>query len=240
MDVPSTQAIKASSVFSRELMVIVFWVAIVLVVPSVVASGIWEIIMTMTTIGNIDENTKISIISIFAFPFVFLFLIQIPKANNLETVKKYYSIKPINLQVLAYCIVVAILYYAAIELFSYYIKVPSETFMDELRIQMSSKLGAICIILSICVCAPILEECLFRGLLYNYFIKTRLSVVGAVIIPSLVFSAIHLQYGSLFTFVTLFFGGILLGVVRCKTQNLLYPMIVHSIYNIFTLIGLFY
>lgn len=240
MDITSNKAIKDSSIFSRELFFIIFCVAIVLVVPSLVASGIWEIIMTMTPEDKIDENIKISIISIFAFPFAFLLLIKISKANNLKTVKKYYSIKQINLQVLCYCIVVAILYFSAVEWLSLYTKAPSETFMDELRIQMSSVLGAICIILSVCVCAPILEECLFRGLLYDYFIKTKLAVVGAVIIPSLVFSAIHLQYGSFFTFVTLFFGGILLGVVKYKTQNLLYPMIVHSIYNIFTLIGLFY
>lgn len=50
--------------------------------------------------------------------------------------------KPIDLRTLIYCIVVAIIYYASIELLSLYINSPYEGFMGEFKVLMNSKIGA--------------------------------------------------------------------------------------------------
>lgn len=82
-------------------------------------------------------------------------------------------------------------------------------------------------IVTICICAPVLEELLFRGI-----IMRLLSDYGAVcclFVSALGFTLLHFSPQS---FVVMFFLGLLLGTVRILTNSLTACIIAHSANNI--------
>jgi membrane protease YdiL (CAAX protease family) len=85
----------------------------------------------------------------------------------------------------------------------------------------------ICFGITAIVIAPVVEESLFRGILYP-IIKQRTSPMIAVSITSLLFAAIH---GNIMTFVPLTFFAVILTLLYEKTDTLLAPIVSHSIFN---------
>jgi uncharacterized protein len=77
------------------------------------------------------------------------------------------------------------------------------------------------------VLAPIVEESLFRGILYRY-IKQRGYPMFALSSTSLFFAAIH---GNLMTFVPLTFLAMVLVLLYERTQMLLTPILLHAVFN---------
>jgi len=95
-------------------------------------------------------------------------------------------------------------------------------------LQISVSLGQrIVFALAALVLAPIFEEILFRGILYR-FIKQlgypRVAVIGS----SLFFGLIH---WNLMTLVPLSFVAVVLALLYDKTDNLLAPIVTHSLFN---------
>ncbi len=78
--------------------------------------------------------------------------------------------------------------------------------------------------------APFAEELLFRGLLFGRIEPTQLGVAGAVIVPALVFAAVHIQYG-LVECAWILFDAVLFGVARAHSGSLLVPMMMHAMGN---------
>ena len=91
--------------------------------------------------------------------------------------------------------------------------------------------------LAVVVFAPMFEEVLFRGFLYTGFRSSRIGVVGAVIITSLLWAGSHLQY-QLFAIILIFILGIILGIIRYKTGSIWVPMIMHGFNNLLAMIVL--
>jgi len=77
------------------------------------------------------------------------------------------------------------------------------------------------------VLAPIVEESLFRGILYT-FVKQLGYPMLALAGTSLLFAAIH---ANLMTFVPLTFLAMILVLLYERTQTLLAPIIMHSLFN---------
>ena len=75
--------------------------------------------------------------------------------------------------------------------------------------------------------APIIEETIFRGLFYRS-IKNMIPVSFSIIITSLIFSIIH---QNILSFVILFFLSGYLTYIYERYGNIIYPIIVHSIFN---------
>jgi len=82
------------------------------------------------------------------------------------------------------------------------------------------------------VCAPIIEEIMFRGAFYGW-LRSRASVPASVIISSLIFAAVHPQ-GPI-GIVPLTMIGSFLAILREWRGNLLAPMIAHACVNFGTL-----
>ena len=83
------------------------------------------------------------------------------------------------------------------------------------------------VILFTCLITPIIEETIFRGLLYRTF-KTITCYGISAIISSLIFSIFH---QNILTFVILFFFSLFVTYIYEKFGNLLYPILVHSAFN---------
>jgi membrane protease YdiL (CAAX protease family) len=85
--------------------------------------------------------------------------------------------------------------------------------------------------LAVVVFAPIFEESFVRGFLFLGFRQSRIGVVGAVILTSLIWAGMHLQY-NIAQMAHIFVLGIILGIVRHKSNSLYSCMMIHAINNL--------
>ena len=75
--------------------------------------------------------------------------------------------------------------------------------------------------------APVLEELIFRGVLFNR-LKIRTGIIPAMIVSSFLFAIGH-DFGGI---VSAFLFGVCMCILYLKTDNILIPMSVHVINNI--------
>jgi HAD superfamily hydrolase (TIGR01509 family) len=79
--------------------------------------------------------------------------------------------------------------------------------------------------------SPVMEEMLFRGFLFEGIRHSRLGPVGAIVLSSLAWALIHLQY-NLYEMSIIFVGGLLLGYARLRTQSIVTTIWLHSLMNL--------
>jgi membrane protease YdiL (CAAX protease family) len=91
------------------------------------------------------------------------------------------------------------------------------------------------IVLTGALLAPISEEFLFRGFFYGVW-KRYIGPVGAAILASLLFAAMHT---SLSSFPGLFLLAMCLTLVYERTGSLLVPIVFHATFNFTSLVVLF-
>ena len=89
-------------------------------------------------------------------------------------------------------------------------------------------------ILAIGLLGPIAEELGFRGLLMAWIRRTRLGIVGAIVITAALWSAMHLQYSPALLML-IFLDGIVLGLARHYSRSLLLPIVMHIGGNLFSI-----
>ncbi|MEM7480002.1 MAG: type II CAAX endopeptidase family protein [Acidobacteriota bacterium] len=90
------------------------------------------------------------------------------------------------------------------------------------------------LVLAVGLAAPIIEELLFRGFLYEGLAKSRLGEVGAIVLISALFAVIHLQYDA-FDMFSVFLLGLLFGIVRWQTGSTWLAILLHAAINLFAL-----
>lgn len=84
--------------------------------------------------------------------------------------------------------------------------------------------------LAVAVVAPIHEELIFRGYAFSGWVE-KLGVWGAILIPAVLFTICHVQYGWV-GLVYVFVMGVALGFLRWKTGSI-YPCIALHMFNNF-------
>jgi membrane protease YdiL (CAAX protease family) len=84
-----------------------------------------------------------------------------------------------------------------------------------------------------CIVAPITEELIFRGLMYPW-LRQRWGVAVGIIVSSLLFSAVHLDFPQ---FLSLLGLGAVLALVFEYTRSLRVTMIMHAMWNAWTVLG---
>ncbi|MHC4601129.1 MAG: lysostaphin resistance A-like protein [Planctomycetota bacterium] len=82
------------------------------------------------------------------------------------------------------------------------------------------------------VAYPIVEEWIYRGVLYPP-LEHRIGRVGAILLSGLVFQALHLSYGV--PWPHYFVGGMILAWAFARSGSLLYPILLHAMWNLFVL-----
>ena len=78
--------------------------------------------------------------------------------------------------------------------------------------------------------APVVEELVFRGFVYEGLRHSRLGTAGAILVASLVWASIHLQY-EWFYVGQVFVSGLLFGAARWSTGSLITPILAHAVMN---------
>ncbi|MFO8012896.1 MAG: CPBP family glutamic-type intramembrane protease [Phycisphaerae bacterium] len=86
------------------------------------------------------------------------------------------------------------------------------------------------LVVALLVAAPLVEEVFFRGFMYKGLAASKAGVVGAILITSIVWAAIHLQY-DWYGKTTILVIGLFLGVVRWRTKSITLPILLHGMMN---------
>ncbi|MCE9620499.1 MAG: CPBP family intramembrane metalloprotease [Planctomycetes bacterium] len=81
---------------------------------------------------------------------------------------------------------------------------------------------------------PVLEELVFRGAVLSLIERTRFGLRGAILVTSVAWAAIHVQYAPAFIFL-IFLDGIFLGECRVRSGSLILPMAMHSMGNLYSI-----
>jgi CAAX protease family protein len=87
------------------------------------------------------------------------------------------------------------------------------------------------LVLAFCVAAPVSEELFARGFLYRGWSESRLGPVGAILLSTLVWTALHLQYDWFF-FGEVFSIGLLFGFLRYRANSTWLTVVLHCLNNL--------
>jgi membrane protease YdiL (CAAX protease family) len=87
------------------------------------------------------------------------------------------------------------------------------------------------LVIAFCVAAPVTEELFARGFLYRGWSESFLGPVGAILLSSMVWTALHLQYDWFFLG-EVFSIGLLLGYLRYRSRSIWLTIILHGLNNL--------
>jgi membrane protease YdiL (CAAX protease family) len=79
--------------------------------------------------------------------------------------------------------------------------------------------------------APVAEEIMFRGFLFRGWVKSERSAIPGILVISLLFAAIHVQY-DWFGMLQVFFIGLLLAIARWRSGSTLLTILMHVLTNL--------
>lgn len=127
-----------------------------------------------------------------------------------------------------YLAILAVFFAVAIVVGSYF----PEQENDLTRILKSSRYAVFLVAFMATFTAPVVEEVVYRGLLYSAFQRT-LGVSIAVAAVTLLFALVHVPqyYPSYSTIFLLLLLSLILTLVRARTHNLLPCIVLHTIFN---------
>ena len=87
------------------------------------------------------------------------------------------------------------------------------------------------LVVAFCIAAPVSEEFLARGFLYRGWSESFLRPAGAIVLSSLVWTAMHLQYDWFF-FAEIMSIGLLFGYLRYRTGSTWLTVALHALNNL--------
>lgn len=90
--------------------------------------------------------------------------------------------------------------------------------------------------IAVVVFAPAFEETLFRGFLFTGLRQSFIGTAGAIVLTAVMWAMLHLQY-EIAGMSVIFILGIVLGIVRYKTGSLWTVILIHSLWNLFAVLG---
>ena len=170
----------------------------------------------------IDQRTIIFSMLIFIYFTKF----DVKQAKELYTIKK---------------IINCIVYFIFSMLFIYVISIASKYTLqefDEQQIVQYFKQNEVTKldIINTIIIVPIIEEIVFRGLFYK-LLKSYFSILTSMVISSIIFSVVH---ETILASVVLFSVGLISCLSYERYRSIIYPIIIHSLFNLFMLLLIVY
>ena len=104
-------------------------------------------------------------------------------------------------------------------------------FMTDLLKSGRDKGAALMLLFAFSVAAPMSEEVLARGFLYRGWSASFLRVPGAIILSSLLWTVVHLQY-DLYFLAEVFSIGLWFGYMRYRSNSLWLTIVLHALNNL--------
>ncbi len=89
--------------------------------------------------------------------------------------------------------------------------------------------------IAVVLIGPAFEEIFFRGFLFEGFRQSRIKIIGTIILTTLLWTSLHLQY-DLYGMATIFVLGIIIGIMRFRTNSLWSCLLIHFVVNLTAMI----
>ena len=178
-----------------------------------------------------DEKTIISPVEsavsyLITVPLQIWFIFWLLRRRKID-LSKNLGLYHFNRNALIYSLVAYVILYLVLTAYSYAFQIsPPEEF-----IKLMQATPFVLNFLMVVIGAPIVEELLFRGFLFSQLKTTKLGINGSIILTSLIWTSIHLQY-DLFLLIPIFLIGLLLGYLMHKYNSLYLVIIVHALHNL--------
>jgi membrane protease YdiL (CAAX protease family) len=200
-------------------------VVVFIIYSQVVLGGITEEFMR-----KIEYNgTALSLATFATMIICGLAVLGVIKLKKHSNLKEYLAINRVSLPDMRYWIVVVIVLLIAMDTLTYLLGKP--IVVEFMTAIYNSTSHHWLLFLALIVAAPVFEELFFRGFLLSGLSETFLRPIGATIVTSLVWAAIHVQY-DFYVMLLIFFMGIVLATARLKTNSILTTIIMHAIMNL--------
>jgi membrane protease YdiL (CAAX protease family) len=213
-------------VFSQSVVIGVFVAATVL--RSSESGEIIEYVKGLQT-----DGFMLSLAVLASAPFIIGLSVLFAKIRRGMTVRRYLCLHPIRWQDLAKWSLAFVVFLGCCDGLTVLLGLPvTSEFM--IKTYQSARFVPL-MWLAFVVVAPVAEELLFRGFMFHGIEKSQLGAVGAVVICSLAWTLLHLQYG-LYGLGMIFTSGILLGAARARTRSVHMPIVMHVIQNLAAMI----
>lgn len=142
---------------------------------------------------------------------------------------EYLGLTGISLKQLGFWLLITVIYLVLLDACTYLLKRPIVTeYMDK---AIETARFPWLLYFALIVAAPIFEELFFRGFLIKGLSLSRLKPIGAVILTSLCWSLLHLQY-DWYGILQIFLGGLLFGYARLKSGSVYVTIGMHALQNL--------
>ena len=156
------------------------------------------------------------------------FVLLIIKAKGNAGIKEYLAIRPVSVKALLFSLAAMVGFMALSELVGTLLDRPVPEFMMDIY---DTSVWPALLWVAIVVFAPLYEEAFFRGFLFAGFRRSRLGPGGAVVLTALGWALLHVQYGA-YEITSIFVLGLVLGVMRLRTDSLWCPLLMHALNNL--------
>ena len=175
--------------------------------------------------ANLAFITAMLPMYIIAFPIIFLLFKKIPSQFTGEKKKMRISHLLIALSI---CYAATYVCNIIGTLITTVVGIIKQSPVQNVLAELTGSINPLTTFFIIVVCAPVMEELLFRKFLISR--TARYGEGVAVVLSGILFGLFH---GNLNQFAYAFTLGVLFGFVYVKTQNILYPIIFHVAINFF-------
>lgn len=187
--------------------------------------------MIASNIPAIANNSNLTFLApmlamyIVAFPLTFLMFRKVPATISGEKKK----MRPLHLFA-AFLMCYAGMYICNIfgTIITSIIGIIKQDAVDNVMLEVIGSINPIVNLFIVVICAPIMEELLFRKHIIDRTAKYGEGV--SIVFSGLLFGLFH---GNLAQFAYAFFLGIFFGFIYIKTKNIVYPIILHMLINFF-------
>lgn len=190
----------------------------------ILAMGIFANVPVIAGDGSLSFLVTMLPMYVVAFPIVFLMLKKVPAQRDLEKKK----MKPGQFFV-AFLIMYAATYLCNIvgNILTAIIGIFKQNPVGNVMLQVTGNINPFVNFFVIVLCAPVMEELLFRKFLVDRTAKYGEGV--AIVFSGMTFGLFH---GNLVQFTYAFVLGMFLAFLYVKTRNLVYPILLHMLQNL--------
>lgn len=197
--------------------------SIIVYVVQLLASVITNKIPVIAESSDLSFLAAMLPMYIIAFPLIFLLFKRIPVQLTGEKKK----MRPLHIFVtFLMCYAGTYICNIVANVIAFIIGAILQNQVDNVMLSVTSSISLPVNVFVVVICAPIMEELLFRKTLID---RTAQYGEGmAIVFSGLVFGLFH---GNLVQFAYAFFLGVFFGFIYIKTRNIVYPIILHMITN---------
>ena len=221
--------------FSAIIGIVFFLIQVVIIIAVVVVAMLRNPkLETKQFSYTLSTHGLLQTVVIFAVaPFTIGLAILFAKIRKRITIKQYFGFhNPGWKELIKWCLAV-VLFAGCFDTLTFFINRPV---VPEFMVSVyTTAYLTPALWLAFIIVAPLTEEIFFRGFLFKGIESSRMGPIGAIVITSMAWAALHTQY-DFYGMASIFLGGLLLGLARTKSKSIYPPIVMHALQNVIAMI----